>query len=292
MPTEVLIVDDNTDILHVVRGMLADLGYSCQTYSDAALALRRLRSQRCEIVLADIRMPHMDGLTLLREINRFDPSIDVIMMTAYDMDFSYVDVIEAGASDFILKPFNVDELAAKLKRILRERKLKEELFHRSVHDSLSGVFNRSHLFDKLEEETGRAHRQDHPLSLMLLDIDDFKDFNDTFGHLEGDRVLTGLGNVLKVSTRRHVDAAFRYGGDEFAVLLAETGSAQALIVAERIRQAFEELGFGCCSLSLGLVQLRPGETAEDLVRRADSAMYEAKRQGGNRVHTVALEPAG
>jgi diguanylate cyclase (GGDEF)-like protein len=292
MPTEVLVVDDNTDILHVVAGMLNDLGYSCQTYSDAEMALRRIRSQRCDIVLADIRMPRVDGITLLKEIKRTDPSIDVVMMTAYDMDYSYVDVIEAGANDFILKPFNGDELAAKFKRILREKELKEELFRRSIHDSLTGLFNRSHLFGRLEQEVARSRRQEHPLSVILLDIDGFKEFNDAHGHLEGDRILAALGEVLEVSTRRHVDAAFRYGGDEFAVLLVETDNTQAMTVAERIRTAFEERAFAGCSLSLGLAQLRPDETAEDLIQRADTAMYQAKRDGGNRVHVLRLETAG
>lgn len=283
---QLLVVDDDESLLPTICGLLSDLGHACVAVTTAVEALSHLEQRQVDVMLADIRMPDTDGFGLLRQAKERWPDLDVIMMTAYDMEHSYIDVIEAGASDFLVKPFRSDELQAKIQRILRERWLRAELTARSLHDSVSGLLNQRSLHQRLEEEVGRCRRQGHRLSLIVLDVDRFKEYNDRFGHLEGDALLAGLGRILSASIRKNVDFAYRFGGDEFAVLLAESDLTQAQRVAERIRRAFAEWRPGGCTVSLGLASLDGDESADSLLGRADRAMFVAKRAGGDRVHVL------
>ncbi len=163
----------------------------------------------------------------------------------------------------------------------------------SIRDHLTGLYNLRHFFEVLEAETARSQRYGRPLSLIFMDIDDFKNFNDTYGHVEGDKVLKALGRVI-TETLRTSDLAFRYGGEEFAALLPETDADHAAVTAERLRTAFVEEEFAPAegekvhkSLSLGVSAHRPGEQATDFVARADENMYRAKRTGKNKYLTDA-----
>jgi diguanylate cyclase (GGDEF)-like protein len=167
----------------------------------------------------------------------------------------------------------------------------------SITDSLSKLFNHAFFLEELEAQVESAVRLGEPLSLILLDIDDFKRHNDDFGHLEGDKVINALGTTLR-STVRGTDIACRYGGEEFTVLLPSTPVDRAAEVAERIRMAFANIVFEPVpgvsvrnTISLGVAQLAPAEPARDLLRRADMAMFEAKRLGKNRVIVATPEPA-
>lgn len=283
MQTKILVVDDDATMRDILSQMMATFGFTCRSAQDGKEAMRYLQKEPFDIVVTDIRMPRMDGMQLLEKIKQAFGDLDVLMMTAFDEEYSYTDVIKAGATDFIAKPFRRDELEAKIIRILNERLLRTQLLYLSIRDSLTGLFNRRYFHEKLQEEVERAKRQRQNLSLMILDIDGFKDFNDTHGHLEGDQILATLGHILTSSIRQNVDSAYRYGGDEFAVLLVETDVAQALLIAERIRNSFRKKKMGQCALSIGIAQLRRKEATEELIHRADEAMYEAKRAGGNRV---------
>jgi diguanylate cyclase (GGDEF)-like protein len=283
MQTKILVVDDDASVREILSKMMTRMGFDCRAAQNGEKALAYIQKEPFDIVVTDIRMPHMDGMTLLREIMSNYKDTDVLMMTGYDEEYSYTDVIKGGATDFIVKPFRQDELEAKIMRILNERLLRTQLLHLSIRDSLTGLFNRRYFYEKLKEEVERAKRQKQNLSLIILDIDHFKDFNDTHGHLEGDQILSTLGHILTSCIRQNVDSAYRYGGDEFAVLLVETDMVQACSVAERIRAAFQGRKMGECRLSLGVAQLDPDDVSENLVQRADEAMYRAKRSGGNRV---------
>ncbi len=168
------------------------------------------------------------------------------------------------------------------------REMEARLLELSVTDSLTGLYNHRHFHRLLAEEVSRAERYRRPLSLVFLDLDHFKDCNDQLGHLAGDRVLRLAGEILRRNTRT-TDRAFRYGGDEFMLLLPETAARQAHLVAERVRKDFlrkwpfaRRRGVNRVTLSLGVAQADPGEKASSLVRRADMAMYSAKNEGGNR----------
>jgi diguanylate cyclase (GGDEF)-like protein len=164
----------------------------------------------------------------------------------------------------------------------------EERYRRlSLTDSLTGLFNSRYLHQALLEELERAHRYERPLSLLVLDCDNFKKINDTFGHLEGDKVLQSLAGVINHCLRR-TDSAYRYGGEEFVVVLPETTGEAARVLADRLRAQFAaEVVTAAdgqlirCTVSIGVAECGPSEFKESLIRRADEASYEAKRLGKN-----------
>lgn len=184
------------------------------------------------------------------------------------------------------------------KDITQQKRLENELKEMSIKDSLTSLYNQRYFYDRLDAEIERATRQGHPLSLLLFDVDKFKPYNDCHGHLEGDKVLRAAGEVVLECTREHVDVGFRYGGDEFTVILPEADERQAYVIAERIRQSFEAKRFDRLTLSVGLMEYRPGSTLRSFVRFADAMMYDAKKSGGNKVfiykpeETPDNEPAG
>jgi diguanylate cyclase (GGDEF)-like protein/PAS domain S-box-containing protein len=177
----------------------------------------------------------------------------------------------------------VVSILAICKDITEQKRLESELKEISIKDSLTGLYNQRYFYDRLRAEIERARRQKHPLSLLWLDIDQFKSYNDTRGHLEGDRVLQAVGKVVNDSTRMSVDVGFRYGGDEFTVILPEADEIQAQLIAERIRRSFEARRFDRLTLSIGLVSYRDGDTLRTFISMADAMMYDAKRAGGNSV---------
>ena len=163
----------------------------------------------------------------------------------------------------------------------------------SITDDLTGLYNQRHFYNLLQAEIERTERYGRPLSLLLLDIDDFKHFNDTYGHMEGDRVLERIGATIQRCIRR-TDWAFRYGGEEFTVFMPETEGDQAEVVAERIRTEFAAERFRpvpgreeAKTVSIGITSYRPGEEMKDFINRADRYMYEAKKRGKNRVCSSA-----
>ncbi|MFA6001018.1 MAG: diguanylate cyclase [Thermoleophilia bacterium] len=154
----------------------------------------------------------------------------------------------------------------------------------SMTDSLTHLFNRRHFYRRLKEEMKRAKRQKHPVSLLVVDLDNLKEYNDEHGHLKGDEALRGVAQAVTASIRQDVDTGYRYGGDEFAVILPYSDEAEAAEVAERLRKTFEDFGFEGTSLSIGLAEIDFEEGLDDFVTRADTAMYVAKNSGGNKVH--------
>ncbi len=175
------------------------------------------------------------------------------------------------------------------KDITEQKRLEQELKEMSVKDALTNLYNQRSFFERLENEVERARRQKRPLSLLLFDIDKFKQYNDTRGHLEGDKVLSGAGAAVLECTREHVDIGFRYGGDEFTVILPEAGEEQSASIAERIRETFEKRDFDGLTLSIGCVSFSEEHSVRSFIEKADALMYEAKRAGGNQVRKTAPE---
>lgn len=170
------------------------------------------------------------------------------------------------------------------KDITTQKNVEAALKEESIKDGLTGLYNQRYFHDRLESEIERARRQGHPLSLLLFDVDQFKSYNDAHGHLEGDRVLRTIGQVVLECTREHVDIGFRYGGDEFTVILPEAREAQAMAIAERIRITFEQKHFDNLTLSVGLMTYKKGQTSRAFIHFVDKLMYSAKRSGGNKVY--------
>lgn len=286
---KILLVDDDPSILKILSELMASFGYESATARSGFDAIEKLEQDFFNIVLTDMVMPGMDGMELLKYIHSNYPDIKVIITSGYDRTFSYTDVIRAGASDFISKPFNSDELEAKINRVVREIELMHQLELLSISDVLTGLYNRRYFNTKILEEVQRAHRQNHDLFLAMLDVDNLKDINDKYGHPAGDKLLQSVGVTIEHCIRENVDWPFRYGGDEFCVILTQVSQDQALMTTERFIQSFDEKKMPLTGLSIGLARFirskekKWSEDIADLVRRADIAMYKAKETGRNRV---------
>jgi two-component system cell cycle response regulator len=283
----ILIVDDDEIVRTTLSVVISSLGYNCLVAGDGKEAIAVLESTHVDLVLSDVIMPGIDGLQLLAHIRQKHHDTDVIMATGFHEEANYAAVIKAGAIDFIKKPIDPAELAAKLARALRERRMIRELEQISRQDGLTGIYNRRAFKELFPSEVERAHRQNYSLMLAFIDIDNFKEYNDTQGHQAGDEVLVALTEILQDSTRDSVDMCFRLGGDEFAVLLPQATTDQGTEIVQRILLHFVERGYGNCSLSIGLVSCKRNldhtreEDVTQIENRADQAMYQAKSNGKN-----------
>lgn len=274
--------------------------FTVDTVDSAEKALEFLKNNPVGIVITDILMTGMDGLELTDIIKR-DHDTDVIVITGYSGNYSYEDAIGKGASDFIFKPVRYEELILRINRVLRERRLASDraqmlvkLKEMAITDGLTRLYNSRYFYTQIDMEIDRQNRYLHPLSLLLLDIDDFKAYNDTFGHLDGDKVLMRLGKIIK-SCLRTMDSAYRYGGEEFTVILPETSVNEAVTVASRIQSRLSDENFvsmtgtqSTITLSIGVTEYHPGEDVSVFIQRADKAMYQSKEKGKNTI-TVLTE---
>lgn len=270
----VLVVDDEPRIRDSIEMLLSSLGFKTDSASNGLDALKNLSLQEYTFLLTDMNMPDMDGMELMKRAKEDFPGVSIIAMTGYSDEYNYVDVINAGASDFIKKPFEIDELEAKIRRVISERNLRNELKRLIITDSLTGLYNQRHFYTRLNEEVKRATRQGNPLSLILLDLDNFKSFNDTHGHLAGDDVLRNVGKIIHNCIRDGVDSGYRYGGDEFAIILIDAELCTAKEIGERIQEALKE--DGKVTASLGFSRFSKGMTAEEMVSIADKNLYKDK----------------
>ena len=298
----ILVVDDQKAVCDMLKEAMEHMGYTCSIALSGHEALRMLEVRIADVVITDIKMEGMDGIELTKKIKAVYHS-DVIVMTGY-ADYTYEHIIEQGASDFMVKPIAIKELHLRLKRVLRERALtaernraeamlreSEQRYQElSITDNLTKLFNSRHFFTQLTAEIERTNRYHHTLTLLMMDIDNFKQFNDSYGHLEGDHVLVRFADVVRQCLRR-TDAAYRYGGEEFVVILPETVGHQGVVTAERIRVEFKKEVFtprpGTAvhkTVSTGVAQYIGNEALTDFVRRADSNMYRAKQRGKDQVY--------
>lgn len=286
--TRILIVDDDPLVLELLGLSINSFGFDFVAARNGREAMAILQTQKFELVITDMIMPEIDGMQLLEHVKKNHPHTDVIVVTGYTGTFSYMDVIRAGASDFISKPFNSDELEAKINRIIREHQLIRKLEHLSNCDPLTELYNRRYFDRKIREEVHRAQRQSYPLFLTMLDVDNFKYYNDKYGHQRGDQLLIAIGAILHKCTRADVDLLFRYGGDEFSIITPHITHEQVAKVGERIIKYYADNNFDNSGLSLGIAEFSPrtGNREEDihnLITQADQALYQAKGTGRNRI---------
>lgn len=275
----ILIVDDDEEIMAVLEKILQSLGFSVRSVLGGKEALRILNEMTFTFLLTDMRMPQMNGMEVIKAVSNGFPDISIIAMTGYSEGYRYIDVLNSGASDFIKKPFESDELEAKIRRIIMERNLRQELNRLSITDALTDLFNQRHFYIRLKEEVTRANRQQHPLALILLDLDNFKAYNDTYGHLAGDEILRTVGELVNKSIRVGVDSGYRYGGDEFAVILIDANVAIAKVIGNRIEASLmKKVNIRA---SMGLTIFSKGMTYKDFVLEADKNLYGAKLKRKN-----------
>jgi diguanylate cyclase (GGDEF)-like protein len=302
----VLAAEDNPVFQSMLKTMLTKWGYQAVIARSGTEAWRVLESEDApRLAVLDWMMPGMDGLEICRRIrsaNR-EPYIYILLLTARTESQDLIEGMDAGADDYLTKPFNAHELRVRLhagRRILdlQEELLKarEALREQATHDGLTGLLNRTGILEKLDDELSRASRTGTPVSVLMADLDLFKSINDTRGHLAGDAVLREAACRLKAAARRY-DSVGRYGGEEFLIVLPGCNPADAAIQGERIRQAIGATPFlATCepvtvTASLGVACSSNG-APEALVREADDALYLAKETGRNRVVVHCTELSG
>lgn len=301
MDEHILIVDDDAAIRDSMHEFITRSGYDSLTAESAEEALDLLKSSNVNLIITDIMLPGKNGLQLTDLIKQ-DYDIDVIVMTGYSENYSYEEAINKGASDLVFKPFRFEELLLRMKRVLKERQITRErnrilskLENLAITDGLTKLYNLRHFYTQLEIEIDRCSRYGHSLALLLLDIDNFKMYNDSYGHLEGDKVLIQLGKIIK-SCLRTMDSAFRYGGEEFTIILPETSGQEANTVAQRIKTAVELESFipeagkvVTITISIGVTEYVLKEKLSIFIKRADQAMYNSKAKGRNRISSLFVE---
>ncbi len=307
----VMVVDDDPLAAEEIARTIADLGYEAFVATTWTDAVRLFGTEQLDLILMDAVMPAVDGFKLTRILRgRSHSYVPILFLTGLADESAREQGVRVGADDFLTKPVDPIELKVRMAAMLRIRQLtraledKTQQLARLAHlDALTGIANRRSFDLRLGDEVERAVRYSHPLALLMIDIDHFKQVNDEFGHTTGDQVLAFFGKLLTAQTRG-CDLPYRYGGEEFAVLAPETESAPAVRLAERLRTAFEERSVdasmaGRITLSIGVAAtdlLTSAMTPSKLLRAADEALYAAKTGGRNRtrVHGQdegAAEPA-
>jgi diguanylate cyclase (GGDEF)-like protein len=302
-PPVILVADDEPINRSLIQRRLEREGYRVFIAENGREAVAMARETLPDLVILDVMMPEMDGMEACRLIKEDERTHDlpVIFLSARDETEMKVSGLTLGANDYISKPFKAEELLARVSvaiRLKRERdqlrasaeaaKASAEMAHeQAVTDALTGLLNRYGLQRTLQHEQAEARRYQRPLSCVLIDLDHFKTVNDTYGHAAGDIALQQIAGILTKAVRGS-DMVFRYGGEEFLVLLPETNLEGAMALAEKIRLAADAQLFGGghifpLTLSAGVASLFDHESGHDMIARADMALYNAKALGRNRV---------
>lgn len=292
MPFRIMIVDDSATNRLRLAALVARVAETVSvTHASPTLALEDAAAQPPDVLFVDYLMPEMDGVAFLRAFRQLPrcQTVPAVMITALEQRSALYEALEAGASDFLTKPADEVELLARLRNMLKLRAIERELYELAHFDALTGLANRRHFLACLDEAVERAREERTPLSLAVFDVDHFKRINDGFGHPAGDRVLHGLGTACG-GLLRQTDLVGRLGGEEFAALLPAAGLTQAVQLSEALRQGIAGLALQDeegrpipVTISLGVATLGLAESGESLLRRADQALYAAKRGGRNQV---------
>jgi diguanylate cyclase (GGDEF)-like protein len=312
--TRILVVDDVPDNVDILDARLSSRGYEVVTATNGQEALDRVHGEAPHLILCDVMMPVIDGFEVSRRIKSDTslPFIPIILVTAKDTAEDIVEGLEAGADDYISKPYNFKELEARVRAMLRIKRLQDELDQKnrelevankrlrklSITDGLTGLFNHRHVHELLRDEWERSLRSGEPVGVAMLDLDRFKSINDTYGHPTGDVVLYETARIIS-ETAREIDMVGRYGGEEFIAILPNTDEEAAAHFAERVREQVEahlyrdEDNEIRMTVSCGVASApREGiESPEALLKMADEALYSAKTSGRNRVIRSSEVPA-
>jgi two-component system chemotaxis response regulator CheY len=291
---KILIAEDQALAALLLRRILERMGHDATVAPDGEQAWEIIRRGDASLLISDWMMPQLDGPELCRRIRAAsgDRYIYIILLTSRDRREDRLEGLRAGADDFLIKPPDPDELAIRLQiaeRILAVHdqlaRQNERLAELAAVDELTGTKNRRRFREDLELLFSQADRLGSPLSLIMLDLDHFKEYNDSFGHLAGDEVLQWVGSALRAAVRGH-DVVARYGGEEFVMLLPGTDDEAALEVAERLRAAIASRPWPHRRMTASLGVSTAGPTTSDaavLVDQADRALYQSKQAGRNRI---------
>jgi two-component system cell cycle response regulator len=301
---KVLIAEDDPVSRRVLEGFLTNRGYELVITQDGEEAWQALAQEDApQLAILDWMMPRMDGLEVCRRVRERngEPYVYILLLTAKSQKQDVVEGINAGADDYLSKPFDAGELQARLRagrRILALQgaliSARDALRFQATHDPLTGLWNRLAATDALRRELARARRKQSSVAVLLGDLDRFKTINDTYGHLAGDAALREVARRMRTNVRVY-DTVARYGGEEFLFVLPDCNMEAALEQGERLRQAFDREPLDLPdaripqTLSLGVasVDAKAEALAEEMLRVADQALYRAKERGRNRVEPAS-----
>ena len=291
---KILIIDDSPEDIHILGGILCK-DYQLFFATNGADGLDIVMRERPDLILLDVLMPDMDGYAICGRLkaDRLLGNIPVIFVTALSEVNEEARGLEAGAVDYLIKPVSAPIVKARVRTHLELKRHQDLLHQLACLDGLTGVTNRRRFDELLEQEWRHSLRTGQPLSLIMLDVDHFKAYNDHYGHLAGDECLRLIASTLEAAIKRPMDLLARYGGEEFTCLLPETELAGAIVVAQRLVAVVAELRIShsysavaaWVTISAGVASLIPGQeqAAIELVRAADTCLYRAKKAGRNRI---------
>jgi diguanylate cyclase (GGDEF)-like protein len=301
-PPNILVVDDTRDNLRLLANILTEQGYQVRPVPQGSRAITAAQSKPPDLILLDIMMPGMDGYAVCEALKADERTRDipVIFISALNETFDKVKAFSLGGVDYITKPFQSEEVLARVKTHITIRHLQQELEDRNRElarlvniDGLTQIANRRYFDTYLEHEWRRSVREQQPLSLIFLDIDYFKLYNDHYGHQAGDECLKQVAQIFDHVARRPADLAARYGGEEFVILLPNTDEHGAQHLAEEIQEHLQQLAIphepssvsSSVTCSMGIACTIPNQaiSAETFVSTADEAVYQAKARGRNRI---------
>jgi two-component system cell cycle response regulator len=308
LPAILLVENDEKDS-HLLQAQLYGQPYEIKCVQSGDEALSVIQREKIDLVLLDLLLPGMDGFTVIKRLKEPEETrnVQIVAITSLRDAESRIRGIELGVDDYLVKPINAYELKVRLNALIKKKAYVDQLcsgyrsaVRSAITDKLTGLYNYAYFTIFLENEIKRAKRHHHALSVIMLDMDGLKEINDDLGHLAGDQILREFGKLLSANVRE-IDLCFRYGGDEFVVVLPYTGLEGALLTAQRIREvianhafpAGEAQGSRRVTASMGIAGY-PSHAAsvDELIRKADEALYEAKRKGKNRVCTSGATVTG
>ncbi len=294
---QILVVDDDLDNIKILTQLLRFESYRVDFATSGEEALKKIAMQWPDLILLDINMSGIDGFEVLKNVSGRENYVSVIFISARNETSDVISGLDAGADDYICKPFEPMEMLARVRAQLRIKDLTDKLAVANKKllelvdvDDLTGLYNMRSIYSRIEAELVRVRRYGRKVALVMMDLDNFKCVNDQFDHLFGSKVLSQVGLIIRENIRQ-IDFAARYGGDEFLVVLTETGAEGAMIFAERLRKSIEGIDFNygeyshrltaSIGVAIGDTSSTEACTAQDLVRKADHALYAAKRGGKN-----------
>lgn len=292
-----LVVDDEEIVRNILVRVLMKEGYKVVGFEHAESALESMSQDRADIVITDLNMKTMGGMELLKKTKDISPETDVIVITGYASVETVVKSMKLGAVDYLTKPLNIDHIKLivnkTLERRILKRKAEESFFYQRLSqiDGMTELYNHRFFQELLNIQIARALRESWPVSLIMLDIDDFKIFNDKNGHRMGDMALKKTSGIIKRNSR-NCDFVARYGGEEFAVIVPNLDKKHTGLLAGRIREKIEKTKYefeevlpqGKFTVSVGVAEY-PADASSiaGLIEKADQALYQTKRNGKNNV---------
>jgi len=300
---KVLVVDDDPDSLEIIAEALSWEGYDVRKTISSESAIEMITHWQPDVAVLEVNMPENVGTSLLKTLKALDPFMAVMFISGNTSTEAVIAGLDAGADDYIAKPFDPLEMLARVRTQLRIKDLNNQLRWANDRlkelidiDDLTGLFNMRSVYQKIEQELERSRRFHRHCCVVMMDMDKFKSVNDGHDHLFGSFVLSEVGKIIQHNIR-NIDIAARYGGDEFLIVLTETNREGAMIFCERLRESIEGHQFQSdkdkirLTASIGFAITTLGDTemdAKSLVRIADNALYEAKRAGRNQVKATEI----